>query len=225
MIRKLVNLQRAVGCMPWRQILRPALTFALTCLVWLWFVYIRSPLLSQLPAGAQLQRGGQSGGPPRIWKPGYIKFRVCMCLWQVFVSLCGTVTTVMQIFLLCLQLPGAVCWLAIGGLGGRGDLPVRIHRRSQLSCFCRECRQILYNLTYPPAQEPQEFGSNLLRHLLESFGFLGGIFKLGEDFYIAIWPFSGLTPPAREAQRGCAAVGSHCERTPAEHPQNLLLSM
>lgn len=41
-------------------ILGPALCFALTCLVWPWFVYIGSPLVSQFPAAAQLLRGGPS---------------------------------------------------------------------------------------------------------------------------------------------------------------------
>lgn len=43
----------------WRPIQHPTLTFALTCLVWLQFIYIRSLLVSQLLAGAQLLRGAE----------------------------------------------------------------------------------------------------------------------------------------------------------------------
>lgn len=45
------NLRRAVGL---HVNSAPALWFALTCLVWPWFVYIGSPLVSQFPAAAQL---------------------------------------------------------------------------------------------------------------------------------------------------------------------------
>lgn len=46
-------------CMFWRPFQHPAHRFALTCLVWLQLVYIRSPLVSQLLAGAQLLRGAE----------------------------------------------------------------------------------------------------------------------------------------------------------------------
>lgn len=88
---------------------------------------------------------------------------------------------------------------------------MRIHRRSQLCCFSRECRQVLYSLTDRPEQELQEFGTTLLQHLLESFGCFGG--ELSDSEKTSTLQFG---QSVRETQRECAAVVSYCDQKAAE---------
>lgn len=73
-----------------------------------------------------------------IWKPFCVSLCVCA---RTFVAVIVVVVCLLRdrfpwttkLVQLCWCLPRALSWLVMGRRGGRGDLPVRIHRHSQWS--------------------------------------------------------------------------------------------